>query len=87
MRGNERCSDRGRASGVRLFPIPMRGNELKAAAFYDDVVTFPIPMRGNEDWVERIASLGFDRFPIPMRGNEQTCIRADHNGDMRFRSP
>ena len=39
----------GRTQSSRLFPIPMRGNEIYPGGGF--VVTdgqFPIPMRGNE---------------------------------------
>ena len=33
---------------ARLFPIPMRGNELPVALLPALAEMFPIPMRGNE---------------------------------------
>ena len=60
-----------KAYGLKLFPIPMRGNEFICQRLCRLTLTpFPIPMRGNErtqsdDGLHKGAG-----FPIPMRGNE-----------------
>ena len=53
----------------RLFPIPMRGNEMSCVPFEHTAAGFPIPMRGNE-FDDRLGYGDEVWFPIPMRGNE-----------------
>ncbi len=52
MRG-PRC--RTRWERGRSFPIPMRGNEQIARAWFETPRMFPIPMRGNEITTRRSA--------------------------------
>ncbi len=71
MRGNETALTDMPRVNYKGVTIPMRGNELSAAAGDIGGLTVTIPMRSNEEANSTRSPAVMMRVTIPMRGNER----------------